>query len=491
MFNYVSPEKCGIASSSILKFINTLESNRLSTHSVIIARGNSIVFEKYWKPFHRDYLHRQYSVSKSITALAVGFLVQEGLINLDDPIEKYFPDKISEKTHPYLRKQTIRNMLTMTTALYGPDWFRYHSPDRLRVYFEHDALPAIKPGTIFRYDSTGTFVIGALVERISGMKLMDYLRIKLFDKIGVSKEAYCLECPGGHSWSDSAVICTSLDLLKIARFTLNYGEWNGEQIIDRQYMIDATSALVRNDIANEDRFSTQGYGYYIWRTFENSFSFNGMGCQYAICVPDKDIILIIQSDNQGKEEYAKALIFDSFFRYIVDPAQEGEIEAVPGDVGALEEATADLRLAVAVGKTSSPAASQTEGKTYYFEDNPMGWKKMKMHFEGDEGCVYYENAQGEKKLRFGFGKNVFSEFEQDGYADKIGNIPGNRRYKCAASAVWMSEYSLTVKVQIIDIYFGTMDVVFAFDGDTVSVEMRKTAEDFLNEYQGRAFGVIK
>ena len=101
-----------------------------------------------------------------------------------------------------------------------------------------------------------------------------------------------------------------------------------------------------------------------------------------------------------------------------------------------------------------------------------------------------QKAMGKKKIRFGFGRNVFGEFEQDGYSDIVGSEKGDRRYKCAASAAWISNSALLLKVQIIDTYFGNFHMILSFDGDCVAIESSKTAEDFLNEYYGRAFGRI-
>lgn len=491
MFRYTTPEECGIKSADIAKFIRSLEDERLATHAVIIARGDNIVFEKYWKPFDENFLHRMYSVSKSIVSIAVGFLLQDGKISLDDPIEKYFADKMGPTTHELTRKQTIRDMMMMTSAQLHKNWFETRSDDRVRVYFDEESQPAIKGGTIFRYDSSGTFVIGALVERLTGMPFMDYLRIKLFDKIGVSPEAHCLKCPGGHSWGDSAVLCTARDLLKIARFTLNYGEWEGEQILSSDYLKEATSVLIPNDYSNDNNPDGQGYGYYIWHSYHDSFSFNGLGNQYAICVPKEDLILIINSDNQGMGKSSQYHIFNSFFEHIVETAQDGNAEVVAEDVKDLEDLTSDLKLIASFGDRYSETADAVNGKKYICGYNPMGWKNLRFDFGKDGGCLYYENKQGQKELRFGMCENAFGEFGQDGYSDEIGSQPGNRRYKCAASASWISKTMLYIKVQIIDTYFGTLDMIFSFADNTVSIEMDKTAEDFLNEYCGRAYGIAE
>ena len=123
----------------------------------------------------------------------------------------------------------------------------------------------------------------------------------------------------------------------------------------------------------------------------------------------------------------------------------------------------------------------------------MGIKYVKFTFEGDEGKIEYENEQGEKSFKFGFGKNVFGIFPQEGYAKETGSFfaPGNY-YKCAASAEWQSNNTLYLNVQAIDDYFGRLHMYFQFmDENTISVCMKKTAEDFFNEYRGMATGSAK
>ena len=174
--NHTTPEKAGISSQNVQKFIEILEKNNLATHNVILARGNDIFFEHYWTPFHKNFQHRLYSVSKSFVSLAIGFLEQDGLLNLDDSIEKYFPREVALQSDERVRKQTIRHMLMMSTARPSRKWLRVKTDDRVSQYFEDCELASRHSGAFFTYDSTATFVLGAMVERLTGMELMDYLR---------------------------------------------------------------------------------------------------------------------------------------------------------------------------------------------------------------------------------------------------------------------------------------------------------------------------
>ncbi|MCQ2480282.1 MAG: serine hydrolase, partial [Clostridia bacterium] len=116
MFTKSSPESVGISSRQILKYLKIINSRGLASHSVLIARGDKLICEAYWKPFDRSVKHRMYSQTKSYVGIAVRLLADEGKISLDDKIFSYFPDKLPEKIHPYLEKLTIRNMLMMRTC---------------------------------------------------------------------------------------------------------------------------------------------------------------------------------------------------------------------------------------------------------------------------------------------------------------------------------------------------------------------------------------
>lgn len=487
--NYSTPEKMGISSSDIEEYIKVLESSNLSTHNLIIMRHGNIVFEKYWAPFHKDFIHRMYSVTKSFVSLAIGFLEQDGKLDLDAPVLKYFPDELKNQKDENMRSQTIRNMLTMSTAKPERYWFGAKTDDRVRFYFENDLTETRPPGTVYMYDSTGSFVLGALVERICGKSIMEYLREKLFDKIGVSKDAYMLKCPGGHSWSDSALLCKPMDLLKVAMFCMNKGKWNEEQILNEEYIVKATSKQIDNNPLGLNEYNTQGYGYQFWRSFDNSFWFNGMGDQVALCIPDKDMIMVYNGDNQGFEGSRK-IVLDNFFKLVARRAEDKELPQNKKAEESLKIYADTLKLSVAKGDKHNVLEDKINGVTYVLGENNMGITKMTLMFDGDKGKLLYTNAQGDKEIPFGMCKNEFAPFPQMGYSDMVGTKAGNILYNCASSAAWVSDNQLFIKVQIIDKYFGRLNINLGFtnDGKKIGVNMNKTAEDFLEEYCGYADG---
>ena len=332
-------------------------------------------------------------------------------------------------------------------------------------------------------------MLGAALERRVGMRFMDYLRPRLFDKIGISEGARCFTCPGGHSWSDSAVLCSAEDLLKLGRFVMNGGKWNGEQLLNEEYLKEATAKQIDNNPGGIERYNTHGYGYLFWRTYDNSYFFNGMGCQLCICVPDKDIIFVYNGDNQGND-IAKDVIIDELFDLIVRPAADEEL---PEDKDALEslKAYADtLKLYAAGSDGKRDFEKKIDGKTFRLNENPMGISELSFKFT-DEVCeLNYTNRQGRKTLCFRINENEFGTFPEEGYSDEVGSQRADGHYyKCAASGAWIEEKKLFIRVQVIDNYFGILNMTFGFkDENTVGIYMTKTAEDFFNTYRGFATG---
>ncbi len=497
MFEKVTPESVGISSRNVEKYIRLFERHHLPIHSVIMMRHGKVFYENYWKPFDKDYLHRMYSVTKSFAGLGIGFLVQDGLIDLDAPAVNYLDEEITKNAGEYVKKQTVQNMLMMCTGgtCKVSHFFAEKPEDRLKHYFDRSA-PEYKevshiPGTMFEYDSTGSFVLGAIVEEVSGKTLLEYLREKLFDKIGVSEGVYFLQSPGGHTWADSGLLCTAMDLARTMQFLLDGGKWNGEQILDGDFVKDATSNLISTDTTGHIDQGSYGYGYQIWKTPHDSFAFFGLGMQYAMAVPEKDMVLVINGYCQGSH-IAKSVILDRFFEEIEEPAED---KSLPEDTVAqksLAKYSKNLELYSLKDSFEDNVASEVSGKECIMDENPMGISKMKFTFTDDVCTLDYTNEQGDKTIYFGMEKNVFGVFPQEGYSDMVGNeyAHGNY-YKCATSAAWTHERNLQILVQVIDKYFGRlfMRVTFTENGE-IAVMMHKDSENFMNEYQGYAQGKL-
>ena len=373
-------------------------------------------------------------------------------------------------------------MLTMRTSGLPESWFHTYV-DPTRCYFETGA--ASRPsGTLWEYDSTGTQTLCALVERVSGMSMLDYLKEKLFYKMGSFSTAKFYKASNNDSFGASSMICTSEDMASFAKLLMDGGAYDGEQLISREFLEDALSVQADNDILGFDDPVHQGYGYQIWRFPEGGFGFAGMGDQLTVCYPEKDLIFVCTSDNQGYTQMRPmiiALLIEDILKNMGDPLPDD-----PDAYAELCEYLSSRELACVRGAQSSPLKEIIDGKEFICEPNKTGITRFRFDFSDGEGEFSYTNAQGDKRLRFGVGKNVFSKFPQWGYYGEHAAVPMREDffYDCATSAAFRMEDTLVMKVQIIDDYLGNMTARFAYRDGIMAVKMIKNAEDFLNEYEG-------
>ena len=484
MFEHITPEEAGITSARVLEYLERLERNGLAMHSVLIAKGDKLLCEAYWKPFDKDFNHRMYSQTKSYTAIAIGLLEEDGKLSLDDKIADYFPDLIENELHPYHAELTIRDMLKMETTGAGANWFASTDPDRTHLYFNGPA-PLYRSGTIYRYDSAGSQVLASLVDKLAGKPMFDFMYERIFRHLGTFQNATILKTRNGASWGDSALVCTSRDMLSFARFLMKGGVWDGKRLMNEEFIKTATSRLTDNNITGFRRYNAHGYGYQIWR-WERGFGFNGMGGQYTVCVPESDVVFVCTADNQGNLSTTD-LVVNGFFDYIIRGMGDKPLPEDPEGVAALEELIGGLSLVTAPGEPTSSIIPKINGRTYIAAENRTGITRFSFTFAEDgTGEFRYTNAQGDKVLRFGLGKNVYAKFPQLGYSDGVGGAVTDNgfMYRCAASAAFGEESVMHLRVQIIDRYFGNMIATFAFRDGDVSVRMFSHAENFLKEYQG-------
>ena len=484
--NFATPESVGISSANIRKFISRLEKREMHTHSILIARGDKIVYEGYWAPFDKDYCHRMYSVTKSFVSVAVGLCVENGLFSLDDKITDLFPEKLGDNVHPHLYKQTVREMLTMTTTCCPCSWFSETDPDRTHLYFNKQGYRR-PSGTIWEYDSAGSQVLCSLVEKVTGKTLFDFLNERIFTHLGTFKTAKVLKTPNGDSWGDSAMICTTRDLYSFARFVMNYGTHKGKRLMNAEYLKEATKKQVDNRWNFHMHAFHHGYGYQFWVGEDDSFAFVGMGDQLAVCIPKYDLIFCCTGDNQGSGSSCDYMIYQ-LWDTILEEISDTPLPENKNEQALLSELTDNLKLFAIQGQGDSPLREKINGKRYVCPENNMGLSDFTISFENkDAGTLVYTREGRTMELSFYINKNRFGSFPELGYASERGRVrtTDGHTYKDAVSATWAQDNKLLIFVQIIDEYFGNAHMSFAFKGEEATVLFWKAAEDFLWGYDGQ------
>lgn len=488
ILEFATPEEVGIPSSAISDFIDDINERQLMTHSFIIIRHGKVCAEAYCEPFKVNEFHRMYSTSKTFASMALGILVGDGKVKLDDKIGDYFPEYCSEKTHEWIRNITVREALMMSTANANLH-YNMRSPNFVSHMF--DLEPEKLSGVMFDYSTNATNIVTAIVEKLTGMPLLEFLKERALLEIGFSADSKVVEMPQGGSWCGSGVLCSTRDLARFAMLVYNDGYANGKQLLPRDYVIAAKSKQIdNNNSGNIDKAHGYGYGYQIWRIFENGFAFLGMGGQYAICFPDYDLIACFTGDIQGSfTAYAQIEPFwYNVMKQIKKFATDDALPANPKAKAVLDEKLKSLKAPIPFGEKDSPLAKEINGVVYKTPENPMGINSFNVTFDNEGGVLHLDTNRGQKDIRFGMQEYIISEWPETHYSGMRIGVPLGRGYRSMSAGVWAMENKLGIRSYLIDDYFGNLYTTIGFKGDKATIRMVKIAEDFLNEYEGMTTG---
>jgi CubicO group peptidase (beta-lactamase class C family) len=305
-----TPEAEGISSPGILAFITAVDKDeaKYAVHSFMLVRHGKVVAEGWWKPHSPDESHVLHSISKSFTSTAVGLAVAEGKLSIDDPVLKFFPDEAPASPSDNLRAMRVRDLLTMTCGhetvpkLTGtPSW--------VRTFLAYPVPHA--PGTHFLYDSTGVYMLSAIVQKVTGQTVLDYLRPRIFSPLGISDPVWDAS-PEGVTMGSTGLRLRTEEIAEFGQLYLQKGRWNGAQLIPQSWVEAATSKEVPNDEGTGARHvpnSRQGYGFNFWMTTHEGYRAAGSGGQYCLVFPKLDTVIVTTADSKA---------MDSLLAFIVD-----------------------------------------------------------------------------------------------------------------------------------------------------------------------------
>lgn len=476
-----TPEEIGLSTAHVRNFINQLHKRGIHMHSVIGIRHNKVFFEGYYAPFTKDKFHRMYSVSKSFVAGAIGLLLDEGRISLDDKVASYFTDILPEDPHPYIMEATVRNLLMMSSPHRGTT-HGFDSSDWVRSFFT--TVPSHPAGTLFNYDTSASLVLNALVERVTGKPFLEYMKDKMLRETGFSENAYCIKTPDGYSWGGSGVLCTPMDLARYALIYLNGGKWGEKQLISKEFIDAATSNQISTYRSSgiDPLSEGYGYGYYTWRIHGNGFAFLGMGEQMALCYPEHDFLFVCTADGQGHSS-VRASIMELLYSNIIENFNSDPIEDDPDAVAELNKQLESLSLPVPCGTAHSPIESKINGVKFALDGHNRTIEEFSLIFEEDHGAMKYRNSVGEKEIVFGLGKYKKGYFPEY-YSGDTMLTPSERYYESQTCGVWVDEQNFLIRIDVVDNHIGNSTMLFSFTDDGVILKINSCAEGFLEEYDG-------
>lgn len=471
-----TPETQGIPSKALERFVDKLKEQKIPVHSILMARHGHLVMEAYYQPYDKEKLHRMFSETKSYVSLGIGLLVSDGVIHLEDKICQYFPEYLPGKVHPWLEEMTIKDMLRMETCHNMTTYKKTSTTENwVRSFFQ--TAPTHRPGQVFMYDTSASHTLCALVEKLTGQKLLDFLKDRVLRQIGFSEESYIMEDPFGVSMGGTGLMAKPMDMLKVGLMLLNggkhpddYGKEDGRQVYPKEYLDQALGFQTPTAMSS---LRDWGYGFQFWKMPGDGFAMIGMGSQDTMCFPEQDMVITMTSDTQGipnGSDMILDLIQTEIFEQLSDQPlpESGETEQT-----SWKEKLDSLTLPVLEDWGGENVSQMVNGKDYKFYVNQEGFYRMRLSFETDQtGVLEYENERGSHQIPFGMGKN------------QVGMFPEYHQL-CASSGAWCSKDTFYVWCQLIDESVAAVHFKFVFAEDgTMTVLMRKTEETKFNEFQG-------
>lgn len=310
------------------KYVKAIKEANVNMHSIMVVQHGKVIAEQWFGDGKPDVPHVLNSVSKSFTSTAIGFAVAEGKLKVTDKVISFFPDKLPAQVSDNLKEMEIRHLLTMTCGhdtdpsssireVEGADWVK-----------EFLAFPVLhKPGEYFQYNSLGTYMLSAIVQKVTGQKVIDYLTPRLFQPLGI-EDARWQESPQGINCGGWGLYLKTEDLAKMGQFLLQKGQWEGKQLLPAEWVKKATSAVVPSTpswVRFEDAPKkldpktcdwVHGYGYQFWQCRHNCYRADGANGQYIIVAPEKDAVIVTTADLQDMQQE-----IDLIWEYIL-PALE-------------------------------------------------------------------------------------------------------------------------------------------------------------------------
>lgn len=327
------PEEAGISSIAIKNLLSFLDKKDIPMHSLLIMKEDKLVFEKYYAPYTASTLHRMFSISKSFTGLAISLLADEGRIDLDKSVTEYFPEYTNEKTHKWIKGTTIRNMLMMRTCHASTTYKVDMKSDWVESFFT--VAPTHKPGTVFHYDTSAVHVLCALVEKETGLPMLDYLKEKVLKYLDFSEDSYMVKDPFGVSIGGSGLMATPMDILKVLylldkKGTITCNDGVVRTLINPEFIELATSDLSPSIMTGPIPSESAGYGMQIWQNEMGGYVMYGMGGQLAISIPDYKLLIMTTADTQGING-GNQVIYDGIYNILLSQIQSDSAASLADD----------------------------------------------------------------------------------------------------------------------------------------------------------------
>lgn len=456
-----SPEEQGIPSESVLNMVNGWEKNIKTVHSFVLLRHGVKVSQGWWAPYKRDEHHILFSLSKSFTSAAIGFAIQEKKISLHDQVMTFFPDDLPENPSENLKQMRVVDLLTMSTGqrtdAFGP-MMGSKDPNLVKAFL---SLPVEqKPGTLFIYNTGATYMLSAIIQKVTGQKVVDYLKPRLFDPLQIKSPVW-EESAQGITWGGFGLYLATEDIAKFGQLYLQKGLWNGKEVIPGEWVEKSVLKQVSNG-SNPDSYWDQGYGFQFWRNIAYGYRGDGAFGQFCLVLPEFDLVLAINSGTDDMHGIMKIV-----WQELLPTLRDGKLDENPPALARLKEKLGKLTIPTVTGKEYSTMAKRFSGKTLAMDENPLGLKSVTFSFNKQLNTVSFTATNGEASVPSAYNKWAASTSMLNS------NFAPEKRL-VASSSAWTSDNTFEMDIS----YKETeqiLHLVFRFDQNGVTMEGSRNA----------------
>jgi len=455
----LTPEQQGIASSAVDQFVTSLESQVHDLHSFMLVRHGHVVAGGWWSPYKREYPHMLYSLSKSFTSTAVGMAIAEGFFSIDDSVLSFFPEETPDAVNEFLAAMRVCHLLSMTTGHANDTWWHMtHRADGnwIKAFFsvpvEHE------PGTHFLYNTGATYILSAIVQKTTGLKLVDFLQPRLFEPLGIENATW-EESSQGINLGGIGLSIRTEDIACFGQLYLQKGIWKGQRLLPETWVDEATAFQVSNGDSPYSDW-TQGYGYQFWRCRHGAYRGDGVFGQYCVVMPEQDAVLAI-TGGMALEDMQQPLdlLWDSLLPAIGS-------EPLPEDVEAqrlLTEKLSNLHIAPLKAQHTSPTSAAVSGQTYQVDANELHIERIRFDVTESGWLLGFKTSHGEEQIPVGY---ELWELSQSILLDEPRT---SALHPVASSGGWTGEDTFTVVMRLVETPF-YQTFVLNFMGDDLLVE---------------------
>ena len=438
-----SPEAEGVSSRQVGEWIDACERELDTLHGFVLLRHGKVVSEGAWAPFDTlNVPHFLSSHSKCFITTAIGFLVEDDKLDLDERVVDIFPDKIPSNPSENLRMLRVRDLLTMNTGTVRDGWLDDVDGDWTKAILAKELVR--RPGNGFRYDSGATHLLGVIVTRRSGKPVMEFLKERLFSRIGIEK-VWTTYDPTGEACAAWGFNMTTREISLIGQLYLNKGVWNGRRLFSEEWARLATTKQTWSGKKQSERQEKndwlQGFGFNFWRCQHGCFRADGSAGQYTIVFPEQDAVLSINADVPDMQR-----VLDVVWDRLLPAFAKAALPEDPEAATTLRKRTAGLALKPVGGVRTG--GDEFLGKTFAFKEAPADIRDMRLEGASEGWTLRLTTPAGAQTVPVGFGSWVRGRMKFSARKhEPLGEIVGER--EVATSAAVQGDGSIVLRMHLL------------------------------------------